>query len=81
MHRTDKTNDEKILPIILENKSSSEISEILHEHNQERLEMYDKAIGRHFECEESVYEVTNMAIEKIAEGTSPKDIVEAIENC
>ena len=78
MHRTDKTNDEKILPIILENKKSSEISEILHEHNQERLDMFDKVVNRHFKCDETLYDVVEVVMQQIAGGEEHNDIIRKI---
>lgn len=78
LHKTDKINDEKVLPTLLEMKSASEISKILYEHNQERLSHFDKIINKEFSCPETLYNVIEAVLAKMRLGCSPKEIVEAI---
>lgn len=78
LHKTDKINDEKVLPTLLEMKSAGEIATILYEHNQERLAHFDKIINKEFDCPETLYDVIGVVMNLINLGASPKDIIEAI---
>lgn len=78
LHKTDKINDEKVLPTLLEMKPASEISKILYQHNQERLAHFDKIINKEFTCEETLYDIIEAVLAKMSLGGSPKEIVEAI---
>ena len=78
IHRTDKTNDEKILPILLENRSSGEIAEILHEHNQERLNGLDKMINKVFDSKESMYEIVEEVLARLKDGVEPNTLIKRI---
>lgn len=75
MHRTDKTNDEKVLPILLEGKTASEISQLLHSHNQERLSFYDQIINKEFSCKETLYDVVEAVLASLSEGIDPATLV------
>ena len=78
IHKTDKTNDEKILPILLENRSSGEIAEILHEHNQERLNGLDKLINKVFDSEETLHEVIEEVLRRLKDGVEPSTLIKRI---
>lgn len=75
MHRTDKTNDEKVLPILLENKSASDIAELLHKHNQERLSFFDQIINKEFDCKETLYDVVESVLIALSDGVTPSELV------
>ena len=78
IHKTDKTNDEKILPILLENKSASEIYEILHEHQQERLGMLDSLINKTFKSDETLFDIVEVILRKLKDGTEPESIIKRV---
>lgn len=78
LHKTDKINDEKVLPTLLEMKPASEIAAILYEHNQERLTHFDKIINKEFTCTETLYDIIEVVLTRMSLGESPKEIVEAI---
>ena len=78
MHKTDKLNDEKVLPLLLEGKSASEIATLLYEHNQERLAQYDKLINTEFTTTATLYDIVEAVLQALAEGISPDQIVEAV---
>lgn len=78
LHKTDKTNDEKVLPTLLEMKPAGEIAAILYEHNQERLAHFDKIINKEFSCPETIYDIIEVVLTRMSLGESPKDIIEAI---
>lgn len=80
MHKTDKTNDEKILPILLENKSSGEIATLLHEHQQERLEMLDKLINKKFESTASLFDIIEQALELLSYDIEPDEIIKRMKD-
>lgn len=75
MHKTDKINDEKVLPTLLENKTASEIAEILHEHNQERLSHYDRLINKEFKQKETLYDVLEAVLLHLSKGANPSEII------
>lgn len=78
MHKTDKLNDEKVLPLLLEGKSASEIATLLYEHNQERLAQYDKLINTEFTATATLYDIVETVLQALTEGISPDQIVEAV---
>jgi hypothetical protein len=77
LHKTDKINDEKVLPTLLEMKSAGDIASILYEHNQERLAHFDKIINKEFTCTETLYDIIEVVLTRLSLGESPKEIVEA----
>lgn len=79
LHKTDKLNDEKVLPTLLEGKTSSEISDILQEHNQERLDHFDRLINKEFKDSKTLYDIIEIALTKLEQGVSPSDIIKAID--
>lgn len=80
IHKTDKTNDEKILPILLENKTSAEIAVLLHEHQQERLEMLDKLINKKFTSSSSLFDIIEQALELLSYGVESDEIIKRMSN-
>ena len=79
MHKTDKINDENLLPILLENKSKDEIKKILIEHNSERLKMLDALIKKEFETPTTLYEVVEVVLQKLSKKTTLDEIIKALE--
>ena len=57
MHKTMLENQEKVFPIILENKTSEEISNLIHEHNNDHLDLLDSQIEQKFKGDFSNYDV------------------------
>lgn len=78
LHRTDKTNDEKVLPVILANKSQEEIQKILHDHNQARLEMLDELVNKEYKCDEGMYEIMLVVLDKL-NTLNPNEIINKIK--
>lgn len=79
LHKTDLLNAEKVLPIILENKSKAEIANILKGNNQKRLDELDKLIKKEFKCEETLYEIINEVINKLHH-KEPDEIINKIRS-
>ena len=79
MHKTDKTNDEKILPVLLEMKTTDEIRNLLEDHNDDRLELLDSQIEQRFKKEPSNYEIFEAVLQSRKKGNMPKDIIRGIE--
>lgn len=79
MHKTDRTNDEKILPILLEQKTSQEISALLYEHNKDRLDLLSKIIKKEFDCEETLYDIIEEVLLLQEKGFSDKDIINKLK--
>jgi phage terminase Nu1 subunit (DNA packaging protein) len=79
MHKTDKINDENLLPILLENKSKDEIKKLLIEHNSERLKMLDALIKKEFEAPTTLYEIVEVVLQKLSKKTPPDEIIKALE--
>jgi len=78
MHISDKMNDEKTLPTLLENKSAEEISELLYEHNQEKVNMLKRIVQKEFVCDNTLYDIIFEILLKLEEDVNPDKIVEAI---
>lgn len=75
IHKTDKTNDEKILPILLQNKTSAEIAILIHEHQQERLIMLDKLISKQFTSHSSLFDIIEQVLELLSCDVEPDEII------
>jgi hypothetical protein len=78
LHKTDKINDEKVLPTLLAGKDANEIAILLHEHNQERLTHFDRIINKEFKAPETLYNVVEAVLAKLSQGVSPDQIIKAI---
>lgn len=78
LHKTDLLNAEKVLPIMLENKNKAEISIILRENNQQRLDDMNKLIKKEFKCEETLYEVIAEVL-YLLEEKEPNEIIDKIK--
>lgn len=78
MHIADKTNDEKTLPTLLENKSKEEISNILYRHNQDKIETLGRIVAKEFDCDETLYDIVFTILEKLDSNVSPNHIIKAI---
>ena len=81
MHKTDKTNDQDVLTVLLENKSSAEIRELLYSHNEERLEMLDSIINKEFKSKETLYEIVESILNKLSDGVEPSKIISKVNEC
>lgn len=79
LHIADKTNDEKVLPVVLENKPAQEISNILHEHNQERIAMLHKIFNKVFNTNETIYDILIAVFDNLEYGVSPTDMINKIK--
>lgn len=78
MHKTDKTNDEKVLPLILANRTQTEIKTILNSHNQKRLKLLGGIVSKEFNTKETLYDVIEIVLQKLNENNNPKKIKEKI---
>lgn len=79
LHKTDLLNAEKVLPIVLENKTKAEIANILKTNNQKRLDELDKLIKKEFKCEETLYEIIEVVIDNL-QTKEPDEIINKIRN-
>lgn len=80
IYQTTYQNDKKTLPIQLEHKSSGEIREYLDSYYQNRMEDLDSLIHKEFpECNESVYEIMEVALKQLNNGVSPDILTFSIE--
>jgi phage terminase Nu1 subunit (DNA packaging protein) len=79
IHKTDIINSEKILPLILENKSSAEITQELVGHNSERIKELNKLIKKEFDCDETLFEIIQEVIEELKK-SNPSKIIEKIKS-
>lgn len=79
MHKTMIENQEKIFPIILEMKSSDEISHLLHEHNSDHLDLLDSQIEQKFKGDMSLYDIFYEVMLERKNKTSPKEIIKRIK--
>lgn len=79
LHKTDIINAEKILPTELENLSRGEIAQCLKKFNQDRLDNLDKLIQKDFDCDETLYEIIQEALNMLHK-KSPKQIIEKIRS-
>ena len=78
LHKTDLLNAEKVLPIVLENKSKAEIANVLKTNNQKRLDELDKLIKKEFKCEETLYEIIEAVIDNL-QTKEPDEIINKIK--
>lgn len=78
LHKTDLLNAEKVLPIVLENKSKAEIVNVLKTNNQKRLDELDKLIKKEFKCEETLYEIIEAVIDNL-QTKEPDEIINQIK--
>jgi phage terminase Nu1 subunit (DNA packaging protein) len=79
IHKTDIINSEKILPLILEDKSSAEITQELVGHNSERIKELNKLIKKEFDCDETLFEIIQEVIEELKK-SNPSKIIEKIKS-
>lgn len=79
LHKTEKINDEKVLPTLLANKEAHEIAELLYGHNVDRLANLDRLVNKVFkDTQYSLYEVVEATLERMQSGVSPESIIGAI---
>jgi len=79
LHIADKTNDEKVLPVVLENKQAQDIANILHEHNQERIAMLHKIFNKSFKSNETINDILVEIFDNLSDGISPTEIINKIK--
>lgn len=79
MHKTDKSNDEKILPILLEMKNQEEIRDLLESHNDDRLELLDSQLEQRHKNEPTNYDIFNHILVARKKGKTPQEIIKGIK--
>ena len=79
VHKTDKINDENVLPILLANKTASEIKKQLQKFNTKRLEELDKLINREFKSVETLYDIVEVVLCQLKEGIEPESLIKRIK--
>lgn len=78
LHKSDKLHDENALPAMLENKSASEIKELIYQHNLKRLSRLDELINKELDSKVALYDVIEATLVKLTEGVSLDEILGAI---
>jgi len=78
-HISHLTNSEKILPDLLENKSASDIQEILNEHNQLQIEQLYRITNKELTGENELFDVLQKIIEKMDDGVDIENLIEGID--
>jgi len=78
VHKTDKIQDENLLPVLLENKNAGEIKKLLQEHNKKRLEMLDKLVNKEFQSENTLYDIVEVILQQLKEGKEPWSLIKRI---
>lgn len=78
MHKTMIENQEKIFPIILENKSSDEISKIINEHNNDHMDLLNSQIEQKFKGDSSNYDIFYEILQARRNKAEPNKIIKAI---
>jgi len=79
VHKTDKINDENILPIMLANKSATEIKKKLQTHNKKSHEELDKLIHKEFSSKETLYDIVSVVLEQLKNGVEPSSIIKRVK--
>jgi len=79
VHKTDKINDENILPILLANKSATDIKLQLQKHNAKRLEELDKLVNKEFKSVETMYDIVEAVLQSLKQGIEPESIIKRIK--
>jgi hypothetical protein len=79
LHLTDINNSEKVLPVLLENKSRDEITQLLHDYNENRIDTLHSQVKQKAKTEPSMLDLFNTVMEVRAKGIEPQQIVEALE--
>ena len=78
-HISHLTNSEKILPDLLENKSASDIQEILNDHNQKQIEQLYRITNSNIDSDAELYDVIQKVIDKIDLGVGVDAIMKGID--
>ena len=78
-HISHLTNSEKILPDLLENKSASDIQEILNDHNQMNIEQLYRLTNNELTGEHELFDIFYKIIEKIDDGVDIEAIYEGMD--
>ncbi len=78
-HISHLTNSEKILPSLLENKSASDIQDILNEHNQMQIEQLFRITNKELAGENELFDVFMKVIDKIDDGVSVEDLIKGVD--
>ena len=78
-HISHLSNSEKILPNLLENKSASDIQDILNEHNQMQIEQLYRITNKELTGEHELFDVFMKVINKIDDGVSVEVILEGVD--
>ena len=78
IYSTTYVNDKKLLPIQLKNKTDGEIRKFLDQHYANRMSDLNILINKSFETSDSIYDVLEVIIDKLNNGSSPKEIIDDI---
>ncbi len=78
-HISHLSNSEKILPNLLENKSASDIQEILNEHNQMQIEQLYRITNKELQGESELFDIFMKVIDKIDDGASVEDLIKGVD--
>ena len=78
-HISHLTNSEKILPDLLENKSASDMQEILNEHNQMSIEQLHRLTNKEISGEHELYDVFQMVLQKYDDGVDIETIMIGVD--
>ncbi len=79
IHYSDITNDEKIFPTLLANKTEQEIVELYREHKQDRKKMFEKLVNKVFKSVSTLYDIVQEVLEELSNGAEPDDIIRRVK--
>lgn len=71
-------NYEDAAPAELENKSKEDISKIIYDVHVDVFNELDMVVNKHFDCDESFYEVMAVAFKQITNGATPLELIERL---
>ncbi len=80
LYESSKKNDEKILPVLLENRSRDEIAKLLYAHNMKDSKSKHKLVNKVFKSSESFYDIAQVIFDAMTDGVGPEDIIENISS-
>lgn len=78
IHASHYAHDKKLLPVQLEGLPRHDIRKFLDQHYESRMSDLKTLIAKHFDCEESLYDVIHSALEALKKDATPESIIEAI---
>lgn len=81
LYESTKKNNEKILPVLLENRSRDEIASLLYAHNMEDSKNKQRLVKKVFKSNETFYDIAQVVYTALKDGTEPDEIIERITGC